>query len=104
MLICGKTKQALSVLHSQFRNRTVEKEYLAVVRGGQDAFTETDGILQDHLRINDGFVSVVKQPDDGDRLAVTSWKLLGSSVRLTSTHLSNMTRSHAVISHQHLFH
>ena len=80
MLICGKTKQALGVLNSQFRNRLVEKEYLAIVTGDKSNFRDTKGVIESYLHKDNGFVSVVKEPTGDDRLASTSWELLGTSV------------------------
>lgn len=79
-LICGKTKSAITDLYGQFKNRTVEKTYLAVVHGSKEKFAGTSGDIESHLRKARGYVSVVDEPGPGDHLAYTSWELLASSV------------------------
>jgi len=64
----------------QFRQGTVEKKYLALVRGGEKSFGAHSGIITDRLLYKNGNGQVHR---DGKK-AITEWKLLASSVSCVS--------------------
>ena len=58
------------------------KDYLALVRGGENMFTKKEGVITNPIQIDcDGRVSVSAAQDG--KPALTTWELLGSSVRQT---------------------
>ena len=70
-------------MHAQFKARTVEKEYLAVVRGSKETFGGMSGNIENYLHSRMGNMSVARGTENApeDKLASTSWELLASSVR-----------------------
>ncbi|KAI5835336.1 pseudouridine synthase [Schizophyllum commune Tattone D] len=80
-LLLGLTEARTRDLSAQFRNRTVKKTYLALVRGGIDAFSSISGQIREPIFLRDG------QPVHHSRAnarcemkeAATDWELLGSS-------------------------
>lgn len=68
-------------LSLQFQQRTVEKTYLALVRGGNTSFTSTRGQIRTPIQYTDGRASL-----DLSGLgtpSVTDWDLVGSPVSLS---------------------
>jgi 23S rRNA-/tRNA-specific pseudouridylate synthase len=65
-------------LAQQFQARTVEKTYLALVRGGEKSFDKRSGEIRVPLQIEDGRVSLSR--DLSGKPAATDWELLASSV------------------------
>ncbi|KAF9560356.1 pseudouridine synthase, partial [Agrocybe pediades] len=59
----------------QIKQKTFQKTYLALVRGGEKSFDTKSGRLQDHLLYTDGRGSV----DKSGKEAITDWELLSSS-------------------------
>lgn len=80
VVLFAKTHGALVSLNEQFRDRTTEKIYLAVV-GERPA--EEEGMLTHYLR-KDGRKNVSRaddEPTDGAKKAELTYRLLGSSER-----------------------
>ncbi|ETW80737.1 hypothetical protein HETIRDRAFT_45339 [Heterobasidion irregulare TC 32-1] len=79
-LVLAKTTHAARELSRQFKSRAVIKDYLALVRGGENMFTKKEGVITNPIQVDrDGRVSVSTQ--DG-KPALTTWELLGSSPRV----------------------
>ncbi|TFY72905.1 hypothetical protein EVG20_g56 [Dentipellis fragilis] len=78
-LLLARTKSAAQQLSQQFQSRTVDKSYLALVRGGAKTFPEPRGSIDSFLRINDGRVSLSTMDAPGSKPAQTDWELLASS-------------------------
>lgn len=64
-------------LSRQFQTRSVEKTYLALVRGGEKSFSDRKGEIRAPLQFNDGRVSL---GNPSDKMAETHWELVSSSV------------------------
>lgn len=92
-LLFGLSESVARDLSRQFQARTVQKDYLAIVRGGRKSFESTDGTIYNFLEIDDGRVSVASA-DTVDRAsdktagqswkskrkgAITEWELVASS-------------------------
>ncbi|KAJ7102417.1 pseudouridine synthase [Mycena belliarum] len=73
-------------LSTQFRNRAVEKTYLALVRGGSKSFPrEKGGKIRTNLRYIDGRGALVPEGEPlevGQKEAKTDWKVVASSPHL----------------------
>lgn len=79
-LVLAKTAHAARELSRQFKSRAVIKDYLALVRGGENMFTKKEGVITNPIQVNrNGRVSVSAAQDG--KPALTTWELLGSSVR-----------------------
>jgi 23S rRNA-/tRNA-specific pseudouridylate synthase len=77
------TSQALARdLSQQFAAHTVEKTYLALVRGGAQSFTQKEGVLEERLMLEDGRVRKAKKGEEGT-MTKTRWELVASSVGTT---------------------
>ncbi|MBI5914003.1 MAG: RNA pseudouridine synthase [Bacteroidetes bacterium] len=74
VVVFAKTKTAIGSLHDQFRERTVQKTYLAVVK---DLPPETEGTLRHFLQKNEK-TNRSGIADKGD-LSELKYRLLGSS-------------------------
>jgi 23S rRNA-/tRNA-specific pseudouridylate synthase len=75
------TSQALSRdIAQQFASRSLEKTYLALVRGGAKSFAKTEGVIEENLVLNDGRARKARKGEEGTGTS-TRWELLGSSVR-----------------------
>lgn len=76
-LVLARTLAMARELSLQFQQRTVEKTYLALVRGGNTSFTSTRGQIRTPIQYTDGRASL-----DLSGLgtpSVTDWDLVGSS-------------------------
>lgn len=89
----AKTKTAAANLSAQLRDRTAEKEYLAVV---QNPPPETSGTLVHFIRKNAAKNLAVAYPDDkpGSERAELRYQLLGSSDRYHFIHIQLITGRH----------
>ncbi len=84
ILILAKSKEAYQTIGSQFRNRTVQKEYLALVDGVPK---EKQGTVENYLGKKGWFQGQTiwgKVNEDQGHLATTNWKLesVGKSAAL----------------------
>jgi 23S rRNA-/tRNA-specific pseudouridylate synthase len=68
-------------LSQQFKKRTVEKTYLALVRGGAQSFSSKHGQIRSAIQYNDGRASL--DPSILGKSSVTDWELACSSVCFT---------------------
>ena len=82
VLLLGRTAGIARDLSQQFQARTVEKTYLALVRGGEKTFPSPSGEIRDALEINDGRVSIGQSCDA--KFAATDWQVIGHSVSVAS--------------------
>jgi len=73
----ARTDRFARELSRQFVARTVEKTYLALVRGGRKSFTESSGEIRQALDFVNGHASIGTTAKA--RFAATDWELLGSS-------------------------
>lgn len=81
MYLLAKSSTHARALSVQFRDHTLRKTYLAIVRGGRQTFPDVArGSINAPLRIAGGKV-VVDERDGSPTL--TDWELLGSSVSPT---------------------
>ncbi|KAJ7071395.1 pseudouridine synthase [Mycena amicta] len=70
-------------LSTQLKQRTVEKTYLALVRGGRQSFgDQTSGEIRAPLHYQDGRASIAKGPQHEYKESVTRWELVASSPHL----------------------
>ncbi|KZP27978.1 pseudouridine synthase [Athelia psychrophila] len=76
-LVLAKNDRVARELCGQFENRTVDKTYLALVRGGRKSFAETSGEIREPLDFADGYVSLGSTAKA--KFAATDWELVGSS-------------------------
>jgi 23S rRNA-/tRNA-specific pseudouridylate synthase len=60
----------------QFQQKTAEKSYLALVRGGEKTFSETQGTIRASLLYDDGRPEI----DPMGKESITEWEVLASSV------------------------
>ncbi|KIK09442.1 hypothetical protein K443DRAFT_385998 [Laccaria amethystina LaAM-08-1] len=76
-LLLALTQSSARQISQQFQKRTVQKTYLALVRGGEKSFPEAFGEIRTSLKTVDGYpevdLSLQGQP------CATDWKLLASS-------------------------
>ncbi|KIM89896.1 hypothetical protein PILCRDRAFT_812677 [Piloderma croceum F 1598] len=75
--ILARTDRTARELSRQFATRTVDKTYLALVRGGRKSFTETSGEIREPLDFVGGHVSIGTSAKA--KFAATDWELVGSS-------------------------
>lgn len=88
-LLLATTATHARALSQQFQDHVVHKTYLALVRGGRKSFHgNAKGTISSRIKVApDGRVKV----DEGHgEVAMTDWKLLGSSVCLRCTHLNRI--------------
>lgn len=76
--ICAKSRQTARDLAQQFEARTVEKTYLALLRGDPN---REGGVVANALALRDGSVCLARAEDKERLEAVTEWEKLGTSVR-----------------------
>lgn len=93
VVVYAKTKTAMTALTEQFRGRTVEKTYLAVV---QNLPPEPEGVLVHFLRKNEAKnISIVAaESDAGAERAELHYRLLGSSERYHLLEIQLITGRH----------
>ena len=93
VVIFAKTKTAAASLSAQFRDRTVEKEYLAVVQNPPPAETAT---LVHFLRKNAAKNITAAYPDEqpGSERGELRYRLIGSSERYHLLHIQLITGRH----------
>jgi len=78
-LVLARTDRVARELSRQFETRTVEKTYLALVRGGRKSFTDTSGEIREPLDFTAGRVSLGTSAKA--KFAATDWELVGSSLK-----------------------
>ncbi|KAJ6519334.1 pseudouridine synthase [Mycena sanguinolenta] len=85
-LVLARSANVARELSGQFRRRTVDKSYLALVRGGNKSFSERRGQIRTVLEFPDGRASVVPQEKlrSSQNLieSKTDWELIASSPHL----------------------
>ena len=81
-LILARTSAMARDLSQQFQQRTVQKVYLALVRGGAKSFFSTGGQIRSPIQYVNGRASL--DPSDLENPSITDWELVGSSVSLPS--------------------
>lgn len=93
VVLLAKTKEAMTLLQQQFQNRSIEKEYLAVVEAlpAQPEGTLVH-FLQKNAEKNRAFASEEERP--GTERAELSYRLLGSSQRYHLLHVQLLTGRH----------
>lgn len=93
VVVFAKTKTAMTALTEQFRSRTVEKTYLAVV---QNLPSEPEGNLVHFLRKNETKnISIVStESDTAAERAELHYRLLGSSERYHVLEIQLITGRH----------
>lgn len=77
-LLLATTLQSAQSLSQQFQQGTVEKIYLALVRGGDKSFPVKSGIIKAPLQYHDGRVSL--ESSRRGKTSVTKWEVVASSV------------------------
>ena len=81
VLVLACTKALARELSQQFRSRTIEKTYLALVLGGSREFSAKKGFISDSLSFDDGRVQFGAEKGPGSKSALTMWEVLAFSVR-----------------------
>ncbi|MEX0747032.1 MAG: RluA family pseudouridine synthase [Rhodothermales bacterium] len=79
VMVFARTSKAASRLSTQFRTRTIEKDYLAIVEGRLVG----EGAAVDHLRQDHRYVRVVESTAAGAQQASMQWRALGHEDDLT---------------------
>ena len=77
-LLLATTLQSAQSLSQQFQQGTVEKIYLALVRGGDKSFPVKSGIIKAPLQYHDGRVSL--ESSRRGKTSLTQWEVVASSV------------------------
>lgn len=75
----ARTPSVARELSQQFQTKTVQKTYLALVRGGRKSFPDVRGEIREPLEFTNGRVSIGTSAQA--KFAATDWELVGSSVR-----------------------
>ena len=93
LVVFAKTKSAMTALTEQFRNRSVEKIYLAVV---QELPAEPEGTLVHFLRKNEAknLAKAFTEEQPGTERAEIRYRLLGSSERYHLLEIQLITGRH----------
>ncbi|KAJ3491820.1 hypothetical protein NLJ89_g11300 [Agrocybe chaxingu] len=79
-LLVALNPAAATSISQQFRQRSVYKSYLALVRGGEKSFPEKSGGITASLIYEDGRGRLCTNGLDPDqKMAITEWELLASS-------------------------
>ncbi|KAJ7693553.1 pseudouridine synthase [Mycena rosella] len=83
-LVLARSIGVARELSAQFKNRTVDKTYLALVRGGSQSFTQKSGQIRTPLTYEDGRASLMSeaQLQDAEREPTeskTDWEVVASS-------------------------
>lgn len=73
----ARSASAARQLSQQFQQKTVDKSYLALVRGGAKSFGQKSGEIRVPIHYNDGWATT--QAKDG-KYSATDWELVASSV------------------------
>ncbi|KAJ7275534.1 pseudouridine synthase [Mycena haematopus] len=86
-LVLARSLNVARELSGQFQRRTVDKSYLALVRGGSQSFSQRKGKIRTFLDFPDGRASVVPQEklpsgQNGVTESKTDWELVASSPHL----------------------
>jgi 23S rRNA-/tRNA-specific pseudouridylate synthase len=81
VLVLARTKALARELSQQFRSRTIEKTYLALVLGGSREFSAKKGLISGSLSFDDGRVQLGAEEGPGSKPALTMWEVLAFSVR-----------------------
>lgn len=79
VVVLARTSKAAARLSEQFRRRTPEKDYLAIVEGS----CQGAGILHDYLLEESGSVRALNREHAGARLAELQWHALAEEDGLT---------------------
>ncbi|KAJ7748522.1 pseudouridine synthase [Mycena maculata] len=84
-LVLARSKDVARQLSTQFRIRTVDKTYLALVRGGSECFPKRAGQIRVLLKYPDGRASLalesdLQNPPKPPRESETDWEVVASSV------------------------
>lgn len=79
VVVLARTSKSAARLSDQFRRRTPEKDYLAIVEGSCPGA----GILKDHLIDDAGTIRIVESPREGSRDAELQWHSLAEEDGLT---------------------
>ena len=82
-MVFARTPAVARELSQQFQSKTVQKTYLALVRGGRKSFPDVQGEIREPLEFTDGRVSIGTTAQA--KFAATDWELVGSSVRTQAT-------------------
>jgi 23S rRNA pseudouridine1911/1915/1917 synthase len=92
-VLLAKTKAVMTTLTDQFRNREIDKEYLAIVGQLPPA---PEGTLVHYLRKNEAKNISVAYPEEvsGSERAELHYKVLGSSDRYHLLHIQLLTGRH----------
>ncbi|KAL0060125.1 hypothetical protein AAF712_013097 [Marasmius tenuissimus] len=80
-LVFGRTKDMARELSRQFKGRTIEKTYYAVVRGGSESFKESSGTMNRAIEVSpEGLATLAPLGRESPHgTSVTKWELVGSS-------------------------
>ncbi|KAJ7480146.1 pseudouridine synthase [Mycena galericulata] len=87
---CFVLARSSSIAHdlsNQFKMRTVDKTYLAIVRGGSESFTKRSGQIRTPLKYLDGRAKLVQESELEDaqgesKESKTDWEVVASSSHL----------------------
>ncbi|KAM6503499.1 Pseudouridine synthase [Amanita muscaria] len=74
-LLLAKTLQSAQSISQQLQQRTVEKFYLALVRGGDKSFPVKSGVINVPLQYHNGTASLARK----GKSSLTEWEVLASS-------------------------
>ncbi|KAJ6604137.1 pseudouridine synthase [Mycena vulgaris] len=87
-------------LSQQFQQRTVDKTYLALVRGGSQSFPQKSGKIRTPLKYLDGRASLVSEDEHQEsepKESKTDWELVASSPSLPLS----LVRLNLLTGHKH---
>ena len=92
-ILLAKTKAVMTALTDQFRNREIDKDYLAIV---QVMPPEPEGTLVHYLRKNEAKNISIAYPEEqpGTDRAELHYRVLGSSERFHLLHIQLLTGRH----------
>ncbi len=92
-ILLAKTKAVMTALTEQFRNRQIDKEYLAIV---QVLPPQPEGTLVHFLKKNEAKNISVAYPEEqsGSERAELHYRVLGSSERFHLLHIQLLTGRH----------
>ncbi|KAF8346654.1 pseudouridine synthase [Amanita rubescens] len=76
-LLLATTLQSAQGLSQQFQQGTIEKIYLALVRGGDKSFPVKSGVIKTPLKYHDGRVSL--ENSRWGKPSLTEWSVIASS-------------------------
>jgi len=76
-LLLATTLQSAQGLSQQFQQGTIEKIYLALVRGGDKSFPVKSGVIKTPLKYHDGRVSL--ESSRRGKPSLTEWSVIASS-------------------------